>query len=99
MTHRLKTWIITLGVAVILFMSLFPPWMYYVEDLTISLRDDAGRHFLFAPPESLVMPTGDLPMPIEARVDMTQLLIEWATVAGLTVICLLIINPRTSMNR
>jgi hypothetical protein len=92
MKYRPKLWIVLLGSILIIVMGLFPPWIYYIDDVTVSVREGAGRHFLFAPPDPLIMPTGDLPIPIEATVDNVRLLVECGVVVVLVIAWLYLVR-------
>ena len=77
--QKICLWI---GIAVIVLMSLFPPWLYTQARIT-EVQTNAGYHFLLTPPQ----PQGEVGYGI--HLDMSRLFVQWiviiAIAAGLIV--------------
>ena len=64
------------GVALIVLMGLFPPWVYTRDARSVHSRKSAGYYFIFTPPAPEYNYSSN-----GVRLDVSRLLIQWLVVA------------------
>ena len=64
------------GVALIVLMGVFPPWVYTFDARSVHSRKPAGYYFILTPPtpENTSQAYG-------VRLDVSRLLVQWLVVA------------------
>ena len=72
--QKICLWI---GIAIIVLMSLFPPWFYTHARIT-EVQTNAGYHFLLIPP----LPYDKVGSGI--RLDTSRLFVQWVVIAIIT---------------
>lgn len=75
--QKICLWI---GIAVIVLMGLFPPWVFQVKSTYVNELVDAGYAFITNPPHYLFR--GDIK--IGASIELARLAVQWAIVAVIT---------------
>jgi len=63
-----------IGVLIIFFMGLFPPWKYIDENASVYREIPADYYLIFAPPEP------DEEEMLSIQLDISRLAIQWITV-------------------
>lgn len=85
--------IIIIGMAIIVFMGLFPPWTYTFKVQSIYSEKPAGYSFIASPPAKN---SNDQRQGI--KIDMSRLLIQWVVVIAASGCGVLLATKRKDEN-
>ena len=74
MTEKQKK-VIIVGIIIIMFMGLFPPWAYFLKTEKGELKSPVGYGLIFSPPKY----AGGT---ARVNIDISRLIIQWVVVSS-----------------